>query len=88
MYTLRAVRYLVLRKDGITVTLVTYAPFGENRMMDVPLKYVSALQSRNQAKIQLPLRVKNRLLYYLLDMRGEFRNLKLYDYTVGLKRKF
>lgn len=87
-YILRSVRFLVLRKDGIHVTLVTYTPFGENRMMNVPLKYVSAQQSRSQAKVQLPLKVKNKSFFYILDMRGEFLNQRLYDFTVGLKRKF
>ncbi|KAJ6628654.1 Transmembrane protein [Pseudolycoriella hygida] len=88
MYILRSVRYLVLRKDGSTVTFVTYTPYGHNRIMDVPLKCVSAQQSRPQAKVQLPLKVKNKAFFYILDMRGEFLNARLYDFTVGLRRKF
>lgn len=57
-------------------------------MMEVPLKYVSAQQSRSQAKVQLPLKVKGKSFFYILDMRGEFLNQRLYDFTVGLKRKF
>lgn len=88
LYTLRSIRFLILRKDGATVSLVTYGPFGKNRVMDVPLRYVSAEQSRSQSKVQLPLKVKNRKLYYVMDMRGEFLNQRLYDFTVGLKRRF
>ncbi|EAA09462.5 AGAP005148-PB [Anopheles gambiae str. PEST] len=87
MFTLRSVRYLVLRKGGDKVSVVTYAPFGTNRIMDVPLKYVSAQESREAARVTVPVKIKNRALFYMLDMRGEFTNTKLYDYTVGLSRK-
>lgn len=72
-----------LQKIFITVT---YTPFGKNRIIDVPLNCISAEASRD-ARSTLPLKVKNKSLYYVLDMRGEFKNTKLYDYTVGLKRK-
>uniref|UniRef100_A0A182J6C0 Uncharacterized protein n=1 Tax=Anopheles atroparvus TaxID=41427 RepID=A0A182J6C0_ANOAO len=87
MFTLRSVRYLVLRKGGSTVSVVTYAPFGTNRIMDVPLKYVSAQESREAARVTVPIKIKNRALFYVLDMRGEFTNTRLYDYTVGMSRK-
>uniref|UniRef100_A0A182SYG2 Transmembrane protein 223 n=1 Tax=Anopheles maculatus TaxID=74869 RepID=A0A182SYG2_9DIPT len=87
MFTLRSVRYLILRKGGDNVSVVTYAPFGTNRIMDVPLKYISAQESREAARVTVPVKIKNRALFYMLDMRGEFTNTKLYDYTVGLSRK-
>lgn len=40
MYTLRSVRFLILRKGGADVTFVTYTPFGQNRMLTVPLKCI------------------------------------------------
>lgn len=39
-YTLKSVRYLVLRKGGNAVSFVTYTPYGQNRIMDVPLNKV------------------------------------------------
>lgn len=54
--------------------------------MDVPLKFISAQESREAARSILPMKVKNRAFYYILDMRGEFRNTRLYDYSIGLKR--
>ncbi|XP_011182184.1 transmembrane protein 223 [Zeugodacus cucurbitae] len=87
MYTLRSVRYLILRKGGKDVAFVTYGPFNKNRIMTVPLKCVSAQESRELARNQLPIKVKNRSLYYVLDMRGEFKNPQLFDYTAGLKRR-
>ncbi|XP_053967485.1 transmembrane protein 223 [Anastrepha ludens] len=87
LFTLRSVRYLILRKGGKDVAFVTYGPFNKNRILQVPLKYVSAQESRDLARSQLPIKVKNRVLYYVLDMRGEFRNPKLFDHTAGLKRR-
>lgn len=87
MYTLRSVRMLVLRKGGEVVSFVTYTPFMKNRIMDVPLKYVSAMETRHVARVQLPIKVKNKSLYYLMDMKGEFKNSHLFDNTVGLKRR-
>ncbi|XP_037954788.1 transmembrane protein 223 [Teleopsis dalmanni] len=86
MFTLRSVRFLILRKGGNAVSFVTYGPFNRNRIMDVPLNCMSAQEARELAKVQLPIKVKNKSLYYVLDMRGEFKNPKLFDYTAGLKR--
>ncbi|XP_022909941.1 transmembrane protein 223 [Onthophagus taurus] len=86
MFTLRSVRYLVLRKGGGECTFVTYTPFGKNRMVTVPLSDMSSVQTRSTATTQLPIKVKNHNFYYILDMKGEFKNPTLFDYTAGLKR--
>lgn len=87
MFTLRSVRFCVLRKGGEQVTVVTYGPFGTNRMMNVPLKCISAQESRQAARVQLPLKIQNRSFYYILDMKGDITNNKLFDHTIGLRRK-
>lgn len=87
LFTLRSVRFLVLRKGGQAVSFVTYTPFGSNRIMEVPIRNVSAEESRHAARVTLPVKVKNRRLFYMLDMRGEFKNPVLFDQTVGLRRK-
>ncbi|XP_068146482.1 transmembrane protein 223 [Drosophila tropicalis] len=87
MFTLRSVRFLILRKGGRDVSFVTYGPFNRNRIMTVPLKCISAEESRELARVQLPIKVREKTLYYILDMRGEFRNPQLFDYTAGLKRR-
>ncbi|XP_075978792.1 transmembrane protein 223 [Anticarsia gemmatalis] len=86
MYTLRSVRYLVLNKGGKHLTFITYSPFGKNRLMKVPLENVCCKETRTAAKVQLPLKIKNRWMHYMLDMRGEFKNGLLFDCTAGLKR--
>lgn len=86
MFTTRSVRLLVLRKDQKTVSLVTYGVFGRNRIMDIPLRNISAQESRGTAKSFLPLKVKNKSFHYILDMTGEFKNTRLFDSVVGLQR--
>lgn len=86
MFTLRSVRYLILRKGGNKVAFVTYGPFGTNRIMDVPLNCVSAVQLRTQATSSLPIKVKNKPLYYMLDSRGIYTNGQIFDHFVNVKR--
>lgn len=88
MFSLKSVRYLILRKGGEAVTFVTYGPFGRNRIMTVPLKHVSCQQTREAAKSYIPIKVENQYLHYVLDLSGEFRNKQLFDATAGLKRKW
>lgn len=88
IFTLRSVRYLVLQKGGNSVAFVTYSPFGPNRIMSVPINCISAVESRSLAKTTLPIKVKNKSLFYILDMKGEFKNPLLFDQTAGLSRKW
>ncbi|PSN52737.1 hypothetical protein C0J52_06152 [Blattella germanica] len=86
LFTLKSVRYLILRKGGDKLTFITYTPFGKNRMTTVDLNKVSSQETRQNAKVQLPIKVKDHRLYYVLDMKGDFKNPKLFDSTAGLKR--
>lgn len=86
LFTLKSVRYLILRKGGDKLTFITYTPFGKNRMITADINKVSSQESRQNARVQLPIKVKDYRLYFVLDMRGEFKNPKLFDHTAGLKR--
>ncbi|CAG9761832.1 unnamed protein product [Ceutorhynchus assimilis] len=86
IYTLRAVKYLILRKGGKEATIVTYGPFGKNRMFTLDVNNISATQARSASVAFLPLKVKNHKFHYMVDMQGEFRNPVLFDHTAGLKR--
>lgn len=88
MYTLRSVKYVILRKGGQKVTIVTHAPFGENRMLTLGLENLGSKQTRAEAKNYLPIKVRGHMLHYMLDMRGEFKHPQLFDSTCGLARKF
>ncbi|XP_050296783.1 transmembrane protein 223 [Anthonomus grandis grandis] len=88
MYTLRSIKYLILRKGGKEATVVTYTPWGHNRMFTLPISDMSATQARATASSFIPIKIKNHWFYYMIDMRGEFRNGPLFDSTAGLKRLF
>lgn len=47
---------------------------------------MSATQSRSRTTTQLPIKVKGRMGYFMVDPKGEFKNGPLFDATVGLKR--
>lgn len=87
-FILRSVRYLIYAKDGKRVSLVTYTPFGKNRILTVPINCIGAAESRQTATTFLPLKVKNTKFYYILDMKGEFKNKTIYDREIGLRRNF
>jgi hypothetical protein len=59
LFTLKSIRYLILRKGGDKVTFVTYTPFGKNRMMTVDLNKVSML-------------ILNQILDYLIKLQITF----------------
>ncbi|XP_055311514.1 transmembrane protein 223 [Sitodiplosis mosellana] len=86
-FTLRNVRYLILRKGGNKVAFVTYGPFGTNRIIDVPLNCVSAVTARESGASSLPIKVKSKRFHYLLDKQGEFTNPKLFDHVINVKRR-
>ncbi|KXJ84186.1 hypothetical protein RP20_CCG018910 [Aedes albopictus] len=88
MFTLRSVRFLILRKGGEKVSVVTYGPFGKNRIMEVPVNCISAQESREAARVTIPIKIKNRSFFYVVDKKGEFTNARLYDYTVGMRRNW
>ncbi|XP_056631789.1 transmembrane protein 223 [Diorhabda sublineata] len=86
MYSLRSVRYLILRRGGNQLTVVTYTPVASNRMFTLNLNNVSAVDSRLTAQTHLALKIKGHFMYYIVDMKGEFVNPILFDHTVGLRR--
>ncbi|XP_031622193.1 transmembrane protein 223 [Contarinia nasturtii] len=85
--TVRSVRFLILRKGGSYVSFVTYGPFGKNRIMDVPLRFVSAVQSRNVGASALPIKVKGKTFHYLLDKQGQYTNPEIFDHVINVKRR-
>ena len=49
---------------------------------------VSAQQSRTASRVHLPLKVQGKAFHYLLDMKGDFTNSKLFDYSAGISRNW
>lgn len=88
-FSRRCVRYLVLHKDGKTVSIVTYNhPLGRNCVREVPIARISTRESRQTMAPYIPMKIKDTKFFYLLDRKGEFLNPVLYDNTVGLNRHF
>lgn len=86
LFSLRSVRSVMLRAGGKQVTLTTHAPFGLGAHCTVPLNQVSCMAHRGEVPAVLPLKVKGRRFYFLLDKAGHFPNTKLFDSTVGAYR--
>lgn len=81
----RIVKELTLCKGGKSAILVTYGPFGSPLKREVPLKNLSCVISRSQAKSYISMKVKPKWFYYLVDIRGNFHDPKLFDYTIGTR---
>ncbi|KAF0882467.1 TM223 protein, partial [Crocuta crocuta] len=86
LFSLRSVRSVMLRAGGKQVTLTTHAPFGLGAHFTVPLSHVSCMAHRGEVPAMLPLKIKGRRFYFLLDKAGHFPNMKLFDNTVGAYR--
>ncbi|XP_007943057.1 transmembrane protein 223 [Orycteropus afer afer] len=86
VFSLRSVRSVILRAGGQQVTLTTHAPFGLGAHFTVPLNQVSCMAHRGEVPAMLPLKIKGRRFYFLLDKAGHFPNTQLFDTTVGAYR--
>ncbi|XP_068779887.1 transmembrane protein 223 [Struthio camelus] len=86
---LRAVRRVTLLRGGRHVAIGTHAPLGLGRggSFTVPLRHVSCRAHRGEVPAALPLKVKGRPFYFLLDKGGHISNPRLFDLTVGAYRK-
>ncbi|XP_074862285.1 transmembrane protein 223 [Carettochelys insculpta] len=87
VYSRRYVWQVVLHRGARDVTLSTYYPFGLSSSFTVPLRQVSCTFHRSEVPAVIPLKVRGRPLYFLLDKQGRFYNPQLFDLTVGAYRK-
>ncbi|NXM51929.1 TM223 protein, partial [Illadopsis cleaveri] len=86
---LRWVSRLTLLRGGSAVTVDTPGPLGwGRRSLTVPLRDVSGRAHRNEVAVTVPIKVRGRPFYFLLDKRGQLRHPRLFDVTVGAFRKF
>uniref|UniRef100_A0A493TEY8 Transmembrane protein 223 n=1 Tax=Anas platyrhynchos platyrhynchos TaxID=8840 RepID=A0A493TEY8_ANAPP len=89
VFPLRAVRRVTLLRGGATVAISTHGPLGLGRgpSFTVPLRHVSCRAHRSEVPAMIPLKVKGRPFFFLLDKRGQLYNARLFDITVGAYRK-
>ncbi|NXS63646.1 TM223 protein, partial [Brachypteracias leptosomus] len=88
LFPLRAVRRVTLLRGGAGMSISTHGPLGLGRgpTFTVPLRHVSCRAHRSETPAALPLKVKGRPFFFLLDKRGELLNPRLFDLTVGAYR--
>ncbi|XP_055556409.1 LOW QUALITY PROTEIN: transmembrane protein 223-like [Falco cherrug] len=89
LFPLRAVRRVTLLRGGPRVTISTHGPLGvgQGPTFTVPLRHVSCRAHRSEVPAAIPLKVKGRPFYFLLDKVGQLCNPRLFDITVGAYRK-
>ncbi|CAH2325111.1 transmembrane 223 [Pelobates cultripes] len=87
LFSRRSVSAVTLHRGGEKVTLVTAGVFGLGSSFTVPLRHISSMAHRSEVPAMIPLKVKGRPLYFLLDKQGQVSNAKLFDLTVGAYRK-
>ncbi|OCT68259.1 hypothetical protein XELAEV_18039557mg [Xenopus laevis] len=87
LFSRRSVSAITLHGGGERVTIVTAGFFGSESSFSVPLRHISSMAHRSEVPAMIPLKVKGRPLYYLLDKQGHVSNARLFDITVGAYRK-
>ncbi|XP_018421093.1 PREDICTED: transmembrane protein 223 isoform X2 [Nanorana parkeri] len=86
LFSRRSVSLVTLHAGGDKVTLVTAGVFGISSSFSLPLRHISSMAHRSEVPAMIPLKIKGRPLYYLLDKQGHVSNAKLFDLTVGAYR--
>uniref|UniRef100_A0A0B6ZWQ4 Transmembrane protein 223 n=1 Tax=Arion vulgaris TaxID=1028688 RepID=A0A0B6ZWQ4_9EUPU len=87
-YPRRVVRKLSILKGGNDVQITTYTWFGLTRSFKIPVEHISCLQSRAGRGHHIPLKLKGKSFYFLVDKQGSFINTDLFDFVIALKRNF
>ncbi|NWS84001.1 TM223 protein, partial [Toxostoma redivivum] len=84
---LRSVRRVTLLRGGTEVTIGTHGPLGPgHRTLTVPLRHVSGRAHRAEVAAAIPIKVKGRPFFFLLDKGGQLSDPRLFDVTVGAFR--
>ncbi|XP_076637826.1 transmembrane protein 223 [Colletes latitarsis] len=79
----RFIKYIILNKGGKNVSLITYHLFKKEALLTLPVSMVKSCMSRQEAVQYLPLKVCDKLFFYLMDLEGTLLNEKLFDNTIG-----
>ncbi|XP_042296934.1 transmembrane protein 223 [Sceloporus undulatus] len=87
VFSRRSVCRVLLHRGGQNVTLTTYYPFAFTSSFTVPLRHVSCMSHRLEVPAMIPLKIKGKPFYFLLDKQGRITNTQLFDITVGAYRK-
>ncbi|KAI8788308.1 transmembrane protein 223 [Biomphalaria glabrata] len=86
-YPRRAIKSLWLLKGGQEVKITTFSPFGKENTFIKPILHINCLEARTGAGPYIPLQIKDKYFFFLLDKKGQFHNTNLFDFLIGIKRK-
>ncbi|XP_018048866.1 PREDICTED: transmembrane protein 223 [Atta colombica] len=80
----RSIKYIILNKGGETLSIITYHMQKNKSKLNLPVGMVKCIADRQDERgTYLPLKIKNRSFYYLVNKSGTFVNSKLFDHTMG-----
>ncbi|XP_076282799.1 uncharacterized protein LOC143210128 [Lasioglossum baleicum] len=83
----RYIKYIILHKGGQEVSIVTYHLYKDQTVLKIPLNEVQSIVARKDMKTYIPMKIKGKRFFYLLDCTGTILNGRLFDNTIGtLKR--
>ncbi|XP_043591069.1 transmembrane protein 223 [Bombus pyrosoma] len=88
LFNRRLIKYVVLHKGGKDVSIIANHVFKRYDTITVPLEKVKMTVGRQEMKYLLPMKIQGRRLYFILDGQGKFLNEKLFDCTVGNRRRW
>lgn len=79
----RCIKYIILHKGGQEVSIITYHLYKKQVVLKIPLNEVQSTVARKDMKTYLPMKIKGKKFFYLLDSTGTILNGRLFDNTIG-----
>ncbi|KOC60284.1 Transmembrane protein 223, partial [Habropoda laboriosa] len=84
----RFVKYIILHKGGQNVSVITNHLYKRHNTFKLPVDEVKTVVARSQMINYLPLKIRGKKFYYIVDSDGKFLNGHLFDYTIGTKKSW
>ncbi|XP_026544477.1 transmembrane protein 223 [Notechis scutatus] len=84
----RSVSRVLLLRGSQEVTFTTYYLFGYTSSFTVPLRHISCMSHRSEVAAIIPVKIKGKPFYFLLDKQGSITSNPLFDITVGAYREW
>ncbi|KAH9515333.1 hypothetical protein Btru_014181 [Bulinus truncatus] len=85
-YPKRAIKSLWLLRGGKDVKITTFSWLGRESTFKKPIEHINCLEARTGSGLYVPLQIKDKYFYFLVDKKGQFHNTDLFDYLIALRR--
>ncbi|KYQ55679.1 hypothetical protein ALC60_05430, partial [Trachymyrmex zeteki] len=80
----RSIKYIILNKGGKTLSIITYHMQKKKSKLNLPVGVVKCTADRqDDTGTYLPLKIKNKSFYYIVNKSGTFVNSNLFDHIMG-----